>query len=233
MHGTRRPSTRAALVETHGYPGERYFIENPGWLSGGALAWFVAHLRLTGVEELERAGRPGAAGRRWRHLPARALRRHGAGMDRRGPRLLLRPDRRPTARRICARAVLEGCAFAMRDVVDRLTALGVDTGRIRSAGRRRPQPRLGRRSAPGCIGRPVEVAAVVRHLADRAPPCWPRWPPAPQPSLDSGRRQAGAGRPWTIEPDPAATRRLRRGLSALPAPVRRPEADVPGAIARA
>jgi xylulokinase len=33
-----------------------------------------------------------------------------------------------------ARAVLEGTAFAMRDVIDRLTALGIDTGNVRVMG---------------------------------------------------------------------------------------------------
>src|SRR5690606_27530198 len=27
------------MLETHAYPGGAYFIENPGWLSGGAIAW--------------------------------------------------------------------------------------------------------------------------------------------------------------------------------------------------
>jgi sugar (pentulose or hexulose) kinase len=29
------------LVETHCYPGGLYFVENPGWLSGGAVAWLA------------------------------------------------------------------------------------------------------------------------------------------------------------------------------------------------
>ena len=51
VHGTA-VIDKGALVETHGYAGERFFIENPGWLSGGALAWAIRILRLTGVEEL-------------------------------------------------------------------------------------------------------------------------------------------------------------------------------------
>ena len=34
----------------------------------------------------------------------------------------------------CARALLEGCAFAMRDVVDRMQAMGIATDRIRICG---------------------------------------------------------------------------------------------------
>ena len=97
VHGTA-VIDKGALVETHGYAGKRFFIENPGWLSGGALAWITGTLRLTGVEELNELAGSGAARRRWRHLPAGALRRHGAGMGGRGPRLLLRPHRRPWPR---------------------------------------------------------------------------------------------------------------------------------------
>jgi xylulokinase len=55
-----------------------------------------------------------------------------------------------------ARAVLEGTAFAMRDIVDQLEALGVATDRVRLMGG-------GAQSAVWCqiradlIGRPVEV----------------------------------------------------------------------------
>ncbi len=39
----------SGLVETHKYFGETYFIENPGWLSGGALEWFVDTFSLSNV----------------------------------------------------------------------------------------------------------------------------------------------------------------------------------------
>jgi xylulokinase len=58
-----------------------------------------------------------------------------------------------------ARAVLEGTAFAMRDVVDRLAALGLDTGRLRLMGG-------GARSELWCqiradlTGRPADVLAA-------------------------------------------------------------------------
>jgi xylulokinase len=53
------------LVETHCYPGGSYFIENPGWLSGGSLSWFTEVFRLADIEELARraeAAPPGSAG---------------------------------------------------------------------------------------------------------------------------------------------------------------------------
>src|SRR5918994_921449 len=44
---------RRGLVETHGYAGGRFFIENPGWLAGGALAWFIETFRLGDARELD------------------------------------------------------------------------------------------------------------------------------------------------------------------------------------
>ena len=154
---------RRALVETHGYAGERYFIENPGWLSGGALAWFIREFRLTGVEELNAlAGEapPGADGITF--LPALS----GA----------MAPEWLAEARgvfcgltaahgvRHMARALLEGCAFAMRDVVDRLSELGVDTSRVLllSGGAR---SRVWAEIRAGLLQRPVEVAS----LSDSSP----------------------------------------------------------------
>lgn len=117
------------FVETHSYPGGLHFIENPGWLSGGALLWFVRTFRLTDYRELDAlaaGAAPGCDGvsflpaltgsmaPEW-HASARGCfygltAAHGAGH--------------------LARAVLEGCAFAMRDVVQRLRALEVRAERI-------------------------------------------------------------------------------------------------------
>lgn len=111
-----------ALVETHAYMDDLYFIENPGWLSGGALSWLINVHRLADVGELDSlAGEvpPGADGLTF--LPALS----GA----------MAPEWIPEARGSyygltpghgtghMARAVLEGCAFAMRDVVERLKML--------------------------------------------------------------------------------------------------------------
>jgi len=115
---------RQALVETHAYAGGLYFVENPGWLSGGAVSWFVKAHRLADPAELDGlAARvaPGADGLTF--LPALS----GA----------MAPEWVAEARGCyygltaahgtghMARAVLEGCAFAMRDVVERLRALAV------------------------------------------------------------------------------------------------------------
>jgi len=117
------------LVETHPYPGGSYFVENPGWLSGGSLSWFIDVFRLATIEELTRCAQavpPGSAGVLF--LPAL----NGS----------MAPEWVPAARGCfygltaahttghMARAVLEGCAFAMRDVIDRLKKLSVPADRV-------------------------------------------------------------------------------------------------------
>ena len=110
---------RRALVETHGYPGGCFFIENPGWLSGGALAWFIETFGLRDVQELDALAQSVPAGADGLlFLPALS----GA----------MAPEWIASARGCfyglsmahgrahAARAVLEGCAFAMRDVLERL-----------------------------------------------------------------------------------------------------------------
>ena len=117
------------MVETHAYPTGAFFVENPGWLSGGAVRWATRLLGLTSDAELDQlaATAPlGAGGITF--IPALA----GA----------MTPVWRATARGTLhglaashdrahiARAVLEGLAFAARDVVDRLASLGLPTREI-------------------------------------------------------------------------------------------------------
>jgi xylulokinase len=112
------------LVETHSYVGGGFYIENPGWLSGGALAWLRTLLGIPDFAALDRLAAevpPGAEGLTF--LPALS----GA----------MAPEWIAAARGCCygltpahgaghlVRALLEGCAFAMRDVVERLSELGV------------------------------------------------------------------------------------------------------------
>ncbi|MGH6879879.1 xylulokinase [Hypericibacter sp.] len=115
-----------SLVETHAYPGGAYLIENPGWLCGGALVWLKELLgtaSFAALDELAAEAPPGADGLLF--LPALT----GA----------MAPEWVPAARGCFygltpshgrahwARAVLEGCAFAMRDVTDRLAQMGLRT----------------------------------------------------------------------------------------------------------
>jgi xylulokinase len=112
------------LVETHAYPAGGYFIENPGWLAGGAVAWLAETLALGDAAELDRlAGAVPAGADGVIFLPALT----GAMAPEwtaaaRGCFYGLTPSH---GRGHLARAVLEGCAFAMRDVVERLRAIGV------------------------------------------------------------------------------------------------------------
>jgi len=112
------------LVETHAYPAGGYFIENPGWLGGGSVAWLMSVLGLSSPMELDNLAAAAPAGADGLiFLPALS----GA----------MAPRWRPSARGCfygltaahgrsqMARALLEGCAFAMRDVVTRLDEMGV------------------------------------------------------------------------------------------------------------
>jgi xylulokinase len=152
-----------ALVETHGYAGQRYFVENPGWLSGGALAWAIRILNLRGVEELnalaERAP-PGADGVLFLPALSGAMAPEWAA-GARGAFYGLTASHGPEH---LSRALLEGCAFAMRDVIDRLGALGLGTERVRllSGG---AKSRVWAEIRAGLLGQTVEVAA----LSDSSP----------------------------------------------------------------
>ncbi|MGI9412626.1 MAG: xylulokinase [Hyphomicrobiales bacterium] len=147
------------LVETHAYAGGGFFIENPGWLSGGALAWFRETFRLQDFRELDAladAVPPGADGVTF--LPGLSgtmapewiasargcfyglTPAHGAGH--------------------MARAVLEGTAFAMRDVAERLTEMGVGIDAIRLLGGG-AKSRTWARIRADLTGLPVELPEIT------------------------------------------------------------------------
>ena len=151
------------LVETHSYAGGGFFIENPGWLSGGALIWLRALLGIADFAAFDRlaagAG-PGAAGVTF--LPALSgamapewiasargcfyglTPAHGAGQ--------------------LARAALEGCAFAMRDVIERLVALGMTVEGLLLLGGG-AKSRIWAQIRADCTGLPVQRPA----LSDTSP----------------------------------------------------------------
>jgi xylulokinase len=150
---------RRGLVETHRYVGGRFFIENPGWLAGGALAWFVETLRLRDAGELDElaASAPvgsggitflpamsGAMAPEWIEAARGCLygftSAHGSGH--------------------LARAVLEGCAFAMRDVLERLREMEVATHAILLLGGG-ARSRLWAQIRADLAGLPVAVPQVV------------------------------------------------------------------------
>jgi len=117
------------MVETHVYPTGAFFIENPGWMAGGAVRWATRLLGLASDAELDAHAMkapPGAAGVTF--VPALA----GAMTP------VWRPHARATFHGLApdhdrthmARAVLEGLAFATRDVIERLRALGLAGDRV-------------------------------------------------------------------------------------------------------
>ncbi|MBS1693938.1 MAG: hypothetical protein JST91_17125 [Actinobacteria bacterium] len=121
------------LVETHGHavPGS-WLIENPGFVSGGSTLWLAGVLGVAQAEifPLAHAAPPGSDGVLF--LPALS----GATAPRWNDRMrggLLGLAMNHTSAHL-ARAVLEGCAYALRDIVERLEALGLGQGEIRIVG---------------------------------------------------------------------------------------------------
>ncbi|MBT8494950.1 MAG: hypothetical protein KJO07_18015, partial [Deltaproteobacteria bacterium] len=111
------------LLETHGYFGDSYLVENPGWLAGGSVSWARELLGFDDDAALDRAAAevpPGSDGLLF--LPALTgamAPRWNAGA--RGCFYGLTPAH---GRGHLARAVLEGCALAMRDVQERMQEIG-------------------------------------------------------------------------------------------------------------
>ena len=115
---------RAGLVETHAYPGGQYFIENPGWLSGGALTWFRDLFGLADFDALTAAAAsvpPGAGGVTFIPALSGAMAPEWIASAR-GCFYGMTPSHGMAH---LARALLEGMAFAMRDVFDRVRAMGL------------------------------------------------------------------------------------------------------------
>ena len=149
----------SGLLETHAYPGGAFFIENPGWLSGGSIAWISRVLNIPDLAALNAlaaevpAGADGLS-----FLPALT----GA----------MAPEWQPAARGCfygmtpahgrghMVRAVLEGCAFAMRDVVERLDQMGVDARALLLIGGG-AHSRLWAQMRADIVQRPVELPNCI------------------------------------------------------------------------
>ena len=122
------------LVETHAHavPG-RYLIENPGFVSGGSTLWLARGvLGVSQGEVLELAGQapPGCAGLTF--IPALS----GSMAPRWNGRMrgVFAGLSMAHGREALARSVLEGCCFALRDITDRFTELGLGSGEIHVVG---------------------------------------------------------------------------------------------------
>jgi xylulokinase len=132
------PSTRLVLdeqrlVETHAHaaPG-MLLIENPGFVSGGSTSWWARAQRLPQSEVFAQAALapPGSDGALF--LPTLS----GAWAPRWNGRMRgsfgglgLHHDRTHLSR-----AILEGCAFALRDIVDRFEMMGLGGEELRVVG---------------------------------------------------------------------------------------------------
>ncbi len=124
----------SGLVETHAHADPRsWLIENPGFVSGGSVRWFNDTIGRTTFEELCALAAdvaPGSDGAifipalsgamtpRWNGKARGVF--HGLSMAHGMGHL--------------ARAVFEGCAFGLRDIVDRFAELGLGDGEIRVVG---------------------------------------------------------------------------------------------------
>ncbi len=122
------------LVETHAHAvGEYYLIENPGFVSGGSTKWLaddVLKVQQSKVFDLASVAPEGAGGVLFLpSLSGSMAPRWNAQM--RGCFAGLAMTH--TSEHL-ARAVLEGCAFAFRDVIERFEALGLGQGEIRVVG---------------------------------------------------------------------------------------------------
>jgi xylulokinase len=117
-----------ALVEVHEHPDSvLWLLQNPGFVSGGSISWYSDLTRCETVREflrLAEGAAPGAGGAIF--LPCLGGATAPRFDDRaRGAFLGLTLSH---TRGDLARALLEGCGFAFRDVTDRLVELGVSDG---------------------------------------------------------------------------------------------------------
>ena len=123
------------LVETHGHADPRvWLVENPGFVSGGSVRWFQDLFGGASVAELDRSAEsetaPGSDGVTF--LPALSGSTAPRWNDRaRGVFAGLSLNH---GRSHLFRSVLEGCSFALRDIVDRLDAMGLAADEIRVVG---------------------------------------------------------------------------------------------------
>jgi xylulokinase len=121
------------LVETHAHAvADTLLIENPGFVSGGSTSWWARTQGMPQSEVFAHAALapPGSEGALF--LPTMS----GATAPRWNDRMRgafaglgLHHDRGHLAR-----AILEGCAFALRDIVDRFEAMGLGGDELRVVG---------------------------------------------------------------------------------------------------
>ncbi|HWE11373.1 MAG TPA: FGGY family carbohydrate kinase [Solirubrobacteraceae bacterium] len=169
----------APLVELHPHAvPDRWLLENPGWLSGGAYRWFrdelggpeVARAAATGADVYEllnalaMGAPPGAAGVCWVPALSGAMAPEWNSRARAGWFGLTAAH----GRAHMARALLEGNALALRDVVEAIAAGGHRlTGLVCVGGGARGELLLSiRANATGLtVCRPQDVETTARGAA--------------------------------------------------------------------
>lgn len=122
-----------SLVETHAYPGGGFYVENPGWLSGGALTWFLSTFGLRSFQALDAEAssiEAGALGATFFPALSGAMAPEWIA----GARGIFAGLSASHGRSHLARALLEGTTFAMRDVFERVTQLGAEIRTLRIVG---------------------------------------------------------------------------------------------------
>ena len=154
------------LVETHGHADPRvWLVENPGFVSGGSVAWFTEAFgggaRAAQLDaEAAAATEPGSDGVTF--LPTLSGATAPRWNDRaRGVYAGLSLNH---GRAHLYRALLEGCTFALRDIVDRLDAMGLVRDEIRVVGGGARSP-LWLQMKADVTGRAVRVMASDESTA--------------------------------------------------------------------
>jgi len=140
--GTAEPVTSASreplldktrLVETHAHAIDGVFlIENPGFVSGGSTLWLSELFKRPQADMFELAASAPAGSDGVTFLPTLtgATTPHW-NAEMRGSFSGLSINH---GQEHLARAVIEGCAFAVRDIVDRLDAMGLAGDEVRIVG---------------------------------------------------------------------------------------------------
>jgi xylulokinase len=141
--GTAEPVTVASssvvldherLVETHAHAIDNaYLVENPGFVSGGSTLWFarnVLKVSQTAFFAMADEAPAGADGVLFVPALSGAMTPTWNGHMRGVFAGLAMPHTSATL----ARAVLEGCAYALRDITDRFESLGLGHHEIRVVG---------------------------------------------------------------------------------------------------
>jgi xylulokinase len=148
------------LLETHRFVGSALnYIENPGWVCGGALEWLRGLLSIAdfaAFDDLAAAVPAGSDGLLFLPTLTGAMTPEWIA-DARGCFYGLTPSHGPGA---FARAALEGTAFGLRDVATRLAEMGVAVRAVRVLGGG-ARSRLWAQIRADVTGLPVERAKVT------------------------------------------------------------------------